>query len=156
MGDVTLREIDEHNRAEVEELRVSAAQQRFVDGVAPSLREATEYSPGPWIRAIYAGDTPVGFLMLADNHPSSPWPYFLWRFLIDERHQGHGYGRAALDLLVAHVRTRPAAESLHTSVATYDDPELDAASPMGFYLGYGFRPTGEYEQREAVLRLDLQ
>jgi len=152
---VTLRLVDDGNRAEVEALRVAPGQERFVDGVRDSLEEAATYTALPWCRAIYADEVPVGFVMLSDDHPDSPWPYYLWRLLIDADHQGRGYGRAALALVTAYVRTRPRAEWLVTSVATYDDPAIDATGPMAFYLGYGFEETGERHDHERVIRLKL-
>ena len=53
---VSLQPITASNREAVEALRVSPAQDRFVSGVADSLREAAEEPDGralPW--AIYAG-----------------------------------------------------------------------------------------------------
>ena len=152
---MTLRPIDDGNRAAVEALRVAPGQEKFVDSVRDSIDEAATYTPPPWYRAVYAGEVPVGFVMISDDHPDSPWRYYLWRLLIDADHQGRGYGRAALDLLTAYVRTRPGADWLVTSVATYDDPEIDATGPMAFYLGYGFEETGERHDHERVIRLKL-
>ena len=105
------------------------------------------------MRAIYDGDTPVGFLMLADGaEPGNgviPWPYYLWRMLIDKQHQGRGYGRAALGLVVAHLRERPGADTLVTSIVPGD------GSPYGFYLRYGFQPTGDFFDHETVLALPV-
>jgi hypothetical protein len=50
---VTLRPIDESNRATVEALRVTAQQERFVSSVAGSLVEAAEEPDG---RALYWRD----------------------------------------------------------------------------------------------------
>jgi diamine N-acetyltransferase len=50
------------------------------------------------------------------GHPEYLGPYFLWRLLIDARLQGRGFGKAALDLVADHVRTRPDAHVLLTSV----------------------------------------
>ena len=151
---VSLREITPDNRPSIEDLQVSADQARFVDGVQASLEEAATYAVPPWIRAIYAGGTPVGFIMLADDDPTCPWRFYLWRMLIDARFQGRGFGRAAIDQLVEYVRTRPDAEQLVTSVATYDD-QRDDGSPLEFYLRCGFERTGELHDREVVLRLRL-
>jgi diamine N-acetyltransferase len=149
---VSLRAVDDESRAALEALRVSEDQGRFVDGVRLSLEEAASYEPRPWCRGIYADEVPVGFVMLADDDPTCPWPYFLWRLLIDERYQGRGYGRAAVELVVDYVRSRPGAVELMTSVASYGDEELDRASPLGFYLRAGFERTGEVMDREIVLR----
>jgi diamine N-acetyltransferase len=138
----------------VEDLRVAAGQENFVDGVTQSLTEAAATPHArPWYRAIYAHETPVGFVMLGDDvppgNPHIPWRYYLWRMMIDGRYQGRGFGRAALDHVVAYVRTRPGAELLMTSVVTGD------GSSMGFYLRYGFQPTGEMFDHEHVLQLRL-
>ena len=155
MNTLTLRPIDAANRTEVEELRVTDVQRRFVEGVADSLAEADAYTPPPWVRAFYLDATPVGFVMLADNDPTCQWPHYLWRFLIDARFQGRGLGRAAMDLVVAAVAARPHADQLVTSVADYDDPDISRHSPLAFYLAYGFRETGERNGLEVVIRLDL-
>ena len=151
---VTLRKITRANRAEVENVRVSAEQQAYVDGVRQSLDEAAANpATNPWYRAIYVGGTPVGFLMIGDNVPPGdehiPWRYYLWRMLIDDRYQGRGYGRAALDRLTEYLRTRPGADTLVTSIVP------GAHSPLGFYVRYGFQPTGEWFDHEQVLRLSL-
>ena len=152
---MTLREITPDNRADVEALRVAAGQDVFVDGVGPSLAEAAATADAkPWYRAVYADAVPVGFLMIGDDvHPGNrviPWRYYLWRMLIDGRFQGRGYGRAALDRLVEYLRTRPGADTLVTSVVP------GSGSPLGFYLRYGFEPTGEMFDHEQVLRLRLK
>jgi hypothetical protein len=60
---VSLRPIDDANREAVVALRVSPAQERFVSGVAESLLEAAEEPDGRALYwAIYAGETPVGFV----------------------------------------------------------------------------------------------
>jgi diamine N-acetyltransferase len=151
---VTLRVIDESNRALVEALRVSKDALRFVDGVPESLEEAAAYDPRPWVRAVYRGAEPVGFVMLADDDPTCPWRYYLWRLLVDTRFQGRGFGRAAVDLVAAYVQTRPGGDELVTSVAHYGD-ERDAGSPLDFYLRCGFERTGESHGPEIVLRRPL-
>jgi diamine N-acetyltransferase len=151
---VTIRVITASNRPAVEALRVAPGQEAFVEGVRESLAEAAATPHAkPWYRGIYAGEVPVGFVMLADDVPPGnqyiPWRYYLWRMLIDARFQGHGYGRAALDRVVAYLKTRPGADVLVTSVVEGE------GSPMGFYLRYGFRSTEQMFDHERVLRLWL-
>lgn len=65
---VTLRPITESNRDELEALGVSRHQQRFVSTVAESLIEAAEEPDARAIAwGIYADETPVGFVMIADR-----------------------------------------------------------------------------------------
>jgi diamine N-acetyltransferase len=153
-GQVTLRPLTPGNRRAVEALRVLPEQENFVDGVSRSLAEAAAKPHArPWCRAVYAGQVPVGFVMLADGVPPGnediPWRYYLWRFLIDARFQGRGYGRAALDQVVAYLRSRPEADLLVTSVVPGN------GSPLEFYLRYGFRTTGQMFDREQVLQLTV-
>jgi len=151
---VSLREITSANRSAVEALSVTEVQSDYVTGIADSLVEAAETPDArPWYRAVYADDEPVGFVMLSDGitvaNPEYLGPYYLWRLLIDQRHQGRGYGSAALRLAVEHLRSRADARVLITSVGQ------GPASPGGFYLRQGFRPTGAVHQGELVLELDL-
>jgi len=151
---VSLREITEDNRAAVEALAVTEGQSRYVASVSKSLQDAEEYPDArPWYRAVYVDDEPVGFIMIADgitvDDPTYVGPYYLWRLLVDRRFQRRGYGTAALNLVVEHVRTRPDARVLLTSHV------VGPTSPGAFYLQYGFRLTGEAHEGEPLLELEL-
>jgi diamine N-acetyltransferase len=144
---VELRPVTGKTVREVCALQVAPAQRGFVAPNAVSLAEAS-FSPRAWPRAIYADDVPVGFAMLSIE-PDEP-NYFLWRFMIDERFQGRGYGRRAIELLADQVRSLPGATQLVTSWVP--GPE----GPEAFYLGLGFEPTGEVDDDEVVGRLPLR
>jgi len=145
-SEVTLREINADTVRAICNLSVLKEQQQFVAPNAVSIAQA-HFSEYAWFRAIYADETPVGFLMLHDDTEKPE--YYLWRFMIDARYQGMGFGRQALNLLIGHVRTRPNAAELFTSVHQAE------GGPQGFYEGIGFELTGEREEDEAVLRLSL-
>jgi diamine N-acetyltransferase len=152
---VTLREITPANRAAVEALTVTDVQSRYVEGVAESLVEAAATPDAmPWYRALYAGGGPVGFVMISDGitvaNPDYLGPYYLWRLIIGHEHQGQGFGAAAIRLVAEHLRSRPDARVLLTSVVP------GPASPIGFYLRQGFRDTGVMHLGERVLELDLR
>jgi diamine N-acetyltransferase len=152
-SDVHLREITDDNRDAVIALAVRADQERFVASVARSLgHAATTPEANPWYRAVYSGDEPVGFVMLSWNVPPGRagilGPYFLWRLLIDARHQGRGFGTAVLTQIVDLIRADGATELL-TSYHPGD------GEPLPFYQRFGFQPTGEIDHGEPVLRLPL-
>ena len=100
--------------------------------VAPNALSIAQahFSPAAWYRAVYADDALVGFVMLYDPTlaPALEEPkFFLWRLMVDRSHQGRGYGRGAVELLLEHVRTRPAATQLHVShVPDAPDPRCAA------------------------------
>lgn len=143
---VTLREITKDTVGEILGLKVAPEQNQFVANNAFSIAQA-HFEPKAWFRAIYADETPVGFIMLSDDAEKPE--YFLWRLMLDARHQGNGYGRQAIARLVEYVKTRPNARELLVSYQPGD------GSPRDFYLKLGFQETGQVEDGEIVLRLPL-
>ncbi len=118
----------------------------------PPFAEA-HFSDQAWYRAIYADETPVGFVMLADETVGcreNPLCCALWRFMIDARYQRMGFGSRGLALVVEHVRSHPEATMLLTSYI----PGNRAAGD--FYLKFGFRRIpGESASGEIELAYDL-
>lgn len=144
---VSLREVTADTVRAICNLKVAEHQRNFVAPNAISIAQAYFARDNAWFRAVYADETPVGFLMLDDDPAAQE--YGLWRFMIDERYQGQGYGRQALELLIAHVRTRPGAKELFTSCVPGE------GSPCPFYERMGFVYTGEEDDGELVMRLAL-
>ncbi|MCL2619925.1 MAG: GNAT family N-acetyltransferase [Defluviitaleaceae bacterium] len=141
--------------------------------VAPnnwSLAEAYAYSyehghDKLLVRAIYDDETPVGFLM-ANYDPKYEYvdnkgePYFyLWRLMVDEQYQNKGYGRAAMELLIAEVKTgkHGKANAFYTGTARQSE-----VTPK-FYGSLGFVYTGEVDRDECsdenhdedIMRLEI-
>lgn len=143
---VSLREVDAANVRAVCDLELAPGQRTYVAPAAYTLAEA-QLEAHAWVRAIYAGGELVGLLALvADIEAKSYW---LARMMIGAQHQHGGFGRAAIALVVDHVRSLPGANELGTSCVP--GPE----SPKEFYLRMGFEPTGKMEHGEEVLRLRL-
>lgn len=134
---VTLREITKATLHDILRLKVAPHQEHFVASNAVSLAEAHFEPDLPWYRGVYVGDMPVGFLMLEYDAPDQS--YVLWRFMIDARYQGRGYGRKALELLFAHIKTLPGTDVLYTHCVPGE------GGPGPFYEKMGFVYTGEEE-----------
>jgi diamine N-acetyltransferase len=143
---VELREVTGETVRAICRLLVDPSQRGFVAPNAISFAEAL-FEPKAWYRSVVADDVPVGFAMLYDD--PEVHEYFLWRFMIDARYQGRGYGRRALELIADHVRTRPGATHLVTSWVP------GPGTPEPFYRGLGFELTGEMDSEEVVGRLAL-
>jgi len=147
---VTLREVTRHNIQALMNLDAGDGG-RQVASNAKSMAQAAVYAEA-WPRAIYAGEEPVGFVMLYDPsrvaEPEDP-DFFLWRLMVDREWQGQGIGQAALRLLIDHVRARPHLGELSTSIVE-PAPQL-----VHFYGRAGFELTDRYIDGERVLRLLL-
>lgn len=142
---VALREITWETLDSVLALQVRPEQQRFVATNAKSIAQA-HFRPGrAWFRAIYADETPVGFIMTYEDRAKPE--FFLWRIMVSADHQGKGYGRRALELLIARLRQIPEARELMTCHVPGD------GGPGGFYQRMGFRYTGTRQERELAMVL---
>ena len=135
---ISLREISNENLGRVLGLEVTEDQKKvYPRSNAYSISEG-HYPPDDdpvWIRAIYAGDNPVGFLMTSEAPDQGE--YFLWRLMIGAQYQGKGYGLKAVELLIERIVNTPNAKTLIASHLTGDG---DAGS---FYRRLGFEYTGE-------------
>jgi diamine N-acetyltransferase len=159
MPAVQLRDIVTEDDVEaVMGLRRGPGQDRYLGSMISHFEDAifdAKALPRMW--SVHDGDQLVGFVMISDDIPQATLdtddevvgPYFLWRLLIDARHQGRGYGRATLDAVVDYVRAKPNGSVLLTSC------KAGEGSPQPFYLRYGFEKTGEVKWGEDLLRLDL-
>ena len=147
---VSLRPITDANRHAIEALAVTPDQQRFVSGVRESILEAEEEPDARALYwAIYADETPVGFVMIADEVGSPDYiAHYLWKLLIDEHYQRRGFGKATLGLIVEYFRSRGVG-TMWTSTGHGD------GSPVTSYERYGFERTGDLHGGEILLRLEI-
>ncbi|HWM75377.1 MAG TPA: GNAT family N-acetyltransferase [Nocardioides sp.] len=136
-------------------VRIREEQEPYVEAVARSLAEAYVHPDLAWPRAIFDGDACVGFVMAFldvrwnDDDPPEITRSGLWRLNIDAAHQGHGYGRFAVDAVCAHLTERGRDEFVYV---TWEPGEH---GPEAFYLGLGFEPTGELSGKQTVARRRL-
>lgn len=145
---LTLKPVTRNNRAAVLALRVHTSQKGFVESTRQCLKEAF------WCRlwhpvGIYCGETLVGFAM----YGRFPWEgargrVWLDRFLIDANHQGCGYGKQALLLLLDTLFDSYRCEQIFLSL--YE--ENQAAEHL--YLQFGFAYNGELDlHKEKIMVL---
>lgn len=149
---IELRKITESNRVHVSMLEVWDSQKQYIATNRTSLEtaEKEEYHNIARPFAIYADDKLVGFTMFAfDLASNDPYDrYWLWRFMIDKRLQGNGYGSAALETILAYFQSHGAD---HILLST---KESNTAA-LSLYHKYQFEETGEMNDDEIVLRLKL-
>jgi RimJ/RimL family protein N-acetyltransferase len=120
--------------------------QSFADALFPEVVDGAVLVPR--LLGIEADGTPVGFLMIAEQTQAHPAPY-LWRLLVDRRHQRRGIARRAVGLLAEQLLGEGSAALL---TSWHEGP----GSPRRFYLGLGFTETGRTADGETEGRLPLE
>jgi diamine N-acetyltransferase len=90
-------------------------------------------------------EIPVGFVM----YRQLPGTDIAWiqRIMIDARYQNKGYGRVAMEAVISRIRRQESSREIRLSY----HPDNTVAAHL--YKRLGFRPTGELQDGEIVVRL---
>ena len=157
---ITLQEVTRDNWRDVVSLEPTPDQVAgdFVARNSSSLAEAA-YVPGFEPRGIYTDDELIGFVMWFehDEPDGLPWyssdlrpEYWISRFMIDKEHQGKGYGRAAMELVIDEMARRYGCAEINLSY----NVENEVAETL--YTSLGFVPDGDTPWGETMARLKLE
>ena len=92
----------------------------------------------------------VGYVMVIYDYDVPE--YDIWHMMIDASHQGLGYGSAALDRVLAYIKTKPFGASDRVVLTC----NKDNARALGLYRNKGFVPTGAVFEDEVELVLNLR
>lgn len=171
-----LEKVTGDNVEAIVKLRVAREQKEFVASNSWSLIDAyLSLADGEPVFpfGVYNGKTPVGFIMISylndwSGYKRDAWLnsedykfykdkyfYYIWRFMIDKKYQGRGYGREALRLALDFIKTYPCGKAEYC-VLSYE-PLNEAAKKL--YGSFGFEELnkpGYYEEDDevsAVLKL---
>ena len=144
---VKLEEITPQNFRECINLKVADGQEKFVAANLMSIAQAKIYpTANPF--AVCAGDEMVGFVMYGFDTDDKR--FYLVRLMIDEKHQGKGYGKAATLRVIERMKQIEDCREIYLSFV----PENVGAEKL--YQSVGFERTGEIsESGEIVMRFDL-
>lgn len=138
---ITLRPITRHNIQIAFRLKVRDDQSGYVADNIQSIAQAYVW-PTSRPELIYAEEVPVGFVLSAID-PEVTGRGWIIRFMIDQAHQGKGYGRHALRAARQSLVARGATEVRLSYV-----PQNTAARRL--YAEEGFQETGEVDEGEIV------
>lgn len=138
---IRLEAVTSLNYEAVCDLDVTDEQQEYVASNMWSLVES-HYCKGHTCKAIYQNDKPVGFFMWVSETPEK---VSIWRFMVDQRYQKSGIGRAALNLALNEIKTSDKVKEIEICY----DPENPVAK--GFYSSFGFQEVGLDEDGEDML-----
>lgn len=141
---IQLKEVTPQNFEEIINLEVLPPQK---DWVAPNVRSLAEAKVFPALvpLAVYAGAVPVGFGMYGLDKEDGE--YWLCRLMIAAEHQGKGYGRQALEQLLARIRREPAYRG-----QVFLGVERENEGAVLLYQSMGFEFDGRVLEGERIMR----
>ena len=146
----SVRPVASANLDAVLQLQVAAGQRRFVAPVDRSLAQVA-YEPAGRAVAMFDGEDAVGMMLLYDARLDKEKPadqLYIWRLLVDARHQRLGYGRLALQWAAQEARAM--------GLQQIGLSHVDAPGHAGaFYQKLGFIYTGEVDDGEHKMVLNL-
>ena len=153
---VELRKVNAKNIWKLIALEVEERQRGFVATNTQSILEAYCAITSGGIAmpyGVYDGETPVGFVMLGfgcEDWEDAPRiakdNYNIWRFMIDRRYQGRGYGKQAMEAILRLVNSFPCGKA--DCVWLSYVPGNEAAA--GLYHAFGFRENGQMDGDEII------
>lgn len=160
---ITLKDINHNNWMSCIGLEVTDEQKKFMNPNIFSLAEAYVHSGGSrdaeeYYRcvpfAIYNDDEMVGFAMLTyeaetdyDNKPA----YEIYRIMTDKKHQGKGYAKEAVRLLLDYIKTFPCGRAENV----YIELHPDNIASRKLFEAYNFTVVGTEEDGAVVAKLAL-
>lgn len=150
-----IRPITKDNWKELIRLKVREDQTHFVASNLYSIAESQfgDDFEGHWDFhpfGIYDENMPVGFLMYGFNLEHPKQQAFIVRLMVDEKFQGRGYGRFAMQKMLEIFRANEEIKAVGISY----EPENEGARKL--YASLGFEETGEIVQGEVVAMLQLR
>ncbi|HNE03210.1 MAG TPA: GNAT family N-acetyltransferase [Anaerolineales bacterium] len=152
-----IRPVTKDNWKELVALKVRDDQKHFVASNLYSIAESqfgeTIPGEGHWDMfpyGMYDEGTPVGFLMLSYNYEFARFQGFILRLMVDDAHQGKGYGKFGMNWMLEKYR----ADGRVRVVGISYEPNNEVARTL--YANLGFQETGEIVDGEALALLNLR
>ena len=160
---IQLKEIDHNNWIQCIELEVLEEQKQFVNPNIFSLAEAYVHSGEkkdaeecyrcmPFV--IYNDDEMVGFTMITyekETDYDDKAGYEIYRIMIDKEHQGKGYGKDALQLLLEYIKTFPYGKA----ESVYAEWHPDNIASKRLFEAYDFIVIDTDEDGAVVARMNI-
>ncbi len=140
---ITLESISRENWYECSQLDVKPEQRRFVTSNLLCIAEVQFY-PSWGAYAIYHMEQMVGFVMYEHDQEENEW--WISALMIAAEHQGKGYGKAALQVLIQRMQQQGCRELLVGYA-----PDNTAARAL--YRGQGLQEIGLDDEGDMVARL---
>lgn len=126
-----LKTITKDNWVNAISLRVREDQVKFVASNAVSLAQLN-FLENFHAKGIYLGDEMIGFTLYGldeDDHE-----YWIYRMMIDQKHQGKGYGKQSIKLVIDDIRNIK--EKRHQTITLSYEPANEHAKRIYEKMGF--------------------
>jgi len=147
----SIQSLSKDNWRQLVKLKVSEDQTRFVAANVYSIAESQfgfdDPDYGHWDMypfGIYDDKIPVGFLMYGYNFSHPQFQAFIIRLMVDENHQGKGYGKFGMEKMLETFRRD---ERIQCAAISYE-PDNEVAQKL--YASLGFVETGDMLEGELI------
>lgn len=131
-------------------LKVKEEQKEFVASNLTILARAYAYrDSNSKVYAIYNENIPIGMLMQREYQEDTKLFCVLDQFMITERYQRMGYGKAAMKLWIDLIKSENRYDSIILCYIEGDD------AAKNLYLNIGFYHTGEVDGNEIIMKYTL-
>ncbi len=144
--EVRVAPLTEKNWREALALRVNPDQKNFVADNAYSIAQS-RFHPDWSPEGIFVGNVMVGFAMM-EPEPNKRRIWII-RYMIAGIYQGRGYGKIGLLTLIERFLSDPSCDAIFLSVVP------DNENTTKVYESVGFEKTGDFDDGEVVMRLQL-
>lgn len=119
--------------------------EQFVASNVISIAQS-KYMPAMETKAIYEDEEMVGFVMYGIDEDE----LWIMRYMIDYRHQGKGFGKLALGLIIDEIWKSYTEQQIKISI------EPDNIIAKKLYESFGFKDTNIFEEGELVMLLNRE
>ena len=147
---IKLINLSEDNIQQCLEMKAASDQMQYIASNKDSWKAAKENEKVACPFAICCDGKTVGFAMFAfdEDYEDPNDRYWLWRFMIDEGNQERGCGTASLQVIIRYFQDH-GANNIRLST------KVTNTKALSLYHKTGFQETGEMNEDEIVLQLNL-
>lgn len=129
MSNVHFKNIDNTNEYKVRNIKLKPGQEKFIETVDECLKEAETFNEWHPV-AIYYEDEIIGFAMYGSfGLNKDTW---IDRIMIDEKHQGRGYGKLAMMKLIDMVSKEYEVNVIYLSITEGNSTAYNLYKNIGF------------------------
>ncbi len=145
MCDLTIKIIPREKWDIVKELSVYNEQSHFIETSEQCLNDAKNdaYNMKWNFYGIYANHKLIGFAMNGENRILFYKQVWLDRFMIDKKHQGKGYGKKSITLILEKMREDYRCKKIYLSVHEDNYNAIRLYEKLGFKKTLFKDPKGE-------------